>query len=294
MARRRRGPIGACGGASDISPAYHACYTTALTLNPLERFEHGGGTLIDEVLGDSTSRHLVFMHGWGASRDSLRAIGTLFQGAYRVHLLDLPGFGDAPPPPADWDTGHYTNLVQQYVRDRIEGAVVLVGHSFGGRIGVRLASRRLPQIRGLVLMGVPGLPAPPLSRVRLRRAAVRLLRRILTTLRPITGAAPVEWHTRTFGSKDYVAAGALRSVLVRVVNEDLSENARAIACPVLLLWGSEDRETPLSLAKRYQRLMNGLATLEILAHKDHYPYTGTGAHLCAFKIRSWLPAHVAP
>jgi len=195
-------------------------------------------------------------------------------------------------PPSDWNTIQYTDLVQQYVLDRISGSIVLVGHSFGARVAIRLAARKLAQIRAVVLMGAPGLPAPRYSRARIRRFAIRTLRRLLTLLGRATGPAPLEWHTRRFGSKDYLAAGGLRSVLVRVVNEDLTQIAKASACPVLLLWGAEDRETPPSLAYRFQKLMNGRASLEILPHKDHYPYTGTGAHLCAFKIRSWLEAHV--
>src|SRR5215510_4073707 len=100
-------------------------------------FEHGGGTLIDEMLG-AGERHLVFLHGWRSNRDSLRGIGTLFEQTHRVHLIDLPGFGEAPLPPSDWDTVHYTDLVQQYLLDRIQGTVVLVGHSFGGKISIRL------------------------------------------------------------------------------------------------------------------------------------------------------------
>jgi pimeloyl-ACP methyl ester carboxylesterase len=234
----------------------------------------------------------VFLHGWRQNRDSLRAIGVLFEGTHSVHLLDLPGFGEAPPPPHDWDTIKYADLVQQYVQERIRGTVVLVGHSFGGRVAVRLASRGLAEIRAVVLMGVPGLPAPRWSRVRVRRSAIRLLRRGLTALRSITGPRPVEWHTRTFGSRDYLAAGELRSLFVRTVNEDLTDSARRIACPALLIWGSEDTEAPPWLAHRYLELMNGRASLVTLPHKDHHPYLGTGAHLCAFKIRAWLQAHV--
>jgi pimeloyl-ACP methyl ester carboxylesterase len=231
------------------------------------------------------------MHGWGGNRNSLRAIGVLFQRTHTVHLLDLPGFGDAPLPPADWDTIEYTDLIQQYLLDRVSAPVVLVGHSFGGRIALRLAGRRLPQVRAIVLMAVPGLPAPSFSRVRLRRSAIGLLRRLLRAVQPLTGAAPLDWHTRRYGSKDYLAAGDLRSILVRTVSEDLTESARAVACPVLLIWGSEDSETPPSLARRFKELLDGHATLEMLPHKDHHLYSGTGAHLCAFKIRSWLDAH---
>ena len=231
------------------------------------------------------------MHGWGLNRHSLRAIGVLFQRTHAVHLLDLPGFGDAPLPPADWDTIKYADLVQQYVLDCVAAPVVLVGHSFGGRIALRLAGRQLPQIRAIVLMAVPGLPLPPFSRVRLRRSAIGFLRRLLRAARPLLGPAPLAWHTRTFGSKDYLAAGSLRSIFVRTVNEDLTASAKAVTCPVLLIWGSDDREAPPSLALRFKKLLDDHATLEMLPHKDHHLYSGTGAHLCAFKIRSWLDAH---
>ena len=65
-------------------------------LNHLARFEHAGASLVDEVLGDSASHHIVFMHGWGGDRNSLRAIGVLFRPTHAVHLLDLPGFGKSP------------------------------------------------------------------------------------------------------------------------------------------------------------------------------------------------------
>ena len=79
-------------------------------------------------------------------------------------------------------------------------------------------------------------------------------------------------------------------IFVKVVNEDLTESARAVACPALLIWGTDDTETPPWLAFRYAALMDGRATLDLLPHKDHHLYTGTGAHLCAFKIRDWLAA----
>lgn len=254
----------------------------------VERFDHNGAVLVDEILGESTARHIVFLHGWGGSRESLRGIGTLFQHTHQVHLIDLPGFGEASPPPANWSTVDYTDLVQQYVLERLQGSVIVVGHSFGGRIGVRLAARHLAPVRALVLMGVPGLPQERWTIRRLRGWWIRRLRRMLIALEPVLGKSGVEWHTRVYGSKDYLAAGALRPILVRAVNEDLTESARSIACPVLLIWGTDDTETPPWLAHRYRALMDGRATLQLLPHKDHHLYVGTGAHLCGQTIRTWL------
>ncbi len=247
--------------------------------------------MVAEVLGESCSRELVLLHGWGGTRESLRGIGALFEHTHRVHLLDLPGFGEAPPPPSDWGTIQYADLVQQYILDRLSTAVIVIGHSFGGRVGVRLAARGLAQIRGLVLIGVPGLPQPMFSRRHVRHLLIRFLLRLLRAVEPVSGSKPIDWYKRTFGSKDYLAAGPLRSVLVRVVNEDLTESAKLINCPTLLLWGTDDTETPPWLAHRYTELMNGRATLVLLPHKDHYLCTGTGAHLCGLKIREWLQAH---
>jgi pimeloyl-ACP methyl ester carboxylesterase len=232
----------------------------------------------------------LFLHGWGGNRESLRGIATLFQHTHCVHLLDLPGFGEAPPPPDTWGTIDYADLVQQYILEHVPGTVVLVGHSFGGRVSVRLASRRLAQIRELVLLGVPGLPQPALSRARLRRWRIRALRRALIAIQPIVGDRGVRWHSARFGSKDYQAAGVLRPLLVRTVNEDLTESAGTIACPTLLLWGTDDTETPPWLAERYAGLLGQRATLILLPHKDHHLYTGTGAHLCGEKMRTWLRA----
>jgi pimeloyl-ACP methyl ester carboxylesterase len=258
----------------------------------VERFEHNGGSLVADVLGEATSRHIVFLHGWGGNRESLRGIATLFQHTHRVHLIDLPGFGDAPPPPESWSTIEYTDLVQNYILARVTGSVLLVGHSFGGRVSVRLAARHLPAIAGVVLMGVPGLPQPTWSRARWRRLGIRWLRKALIAAKPVAGDKPVQWHSRRFGSRDYQDAGVLRPVFVRVVNEDLTESAATIAVPTLLLWGTDDTESPVWMAERYYELMRGHAQLELLPHKDHHLYMGTGAHLCAYKIRNWADAHV--
>ena len=205
-----------------------------------------------------------------------------------MHLIDLPGFGGLPAPPPDWDTIKYADLVQAYLSAHVSGPVVLVGHSFGGRVALRLAARRLPRLAGLVLMAVPGLPARGFSRARLRRIGIRTLRRVLSSMSGQTGPGPLAWHTKRYGSADYLAAGELRSVFIKAVNEDLTESARAATCPVLLVYGSDDTETPCELAFRYAALMDGRATIDVLPHKDHHLYAGTGAHLCAFKIRGWL------
>ena len=81
-------------------------------------------------------------------------------------------------------------------------------------------------------------------------------------------------------------------MFIRVVNEDLTESAAAIALSDAAHLGTEDTETPPWLAARYAALMDGRATLDVLPHKDHHLYAGTGAHLCGYKIRGWAGTRV--
>jgi pimeloyl-ACP methyl ester carboxylesterase len=90
-----------------------------------------------------------------------------------------------------------------------------------------------------------------------------------------------------FGSRDYNAAGDLRKTLVKTVNEDLAQQASTITAPTLLLWGEDDRETPPSLARNYNRLIAG-SDLFIFPHKGHEPFADVGSHLLCGYIERFL------
>jgi pimeloyl-ACP methyl ester carboxylesterase len=261
----------------------------AIISERLEKFDYAGASLVAAVSGEPSGGDIIFLHGWGGNRRSLYDIGALFQCTHRIHMLDLPGFGDAPPPPPGWGSIQYANLVQQYMLKHCSDKVILACHSFGGRIGVRLAAKRPAQVKSLVMMGTPGLPLSFFSRRRIRILWIRRLRAFLRLVQPHTKTKLIDWHTSRYGSKDYQNVKAeLRSVLISVVTEDLTESAGRITCPALLLWGTDDAETPVWLAHRYKQLMGDKATLVLLPHKDHYLFQGTGAHLCGFEIREWL------
>src|SRR5581483_8335822 len=96
-------------------------------------------------------------------------------------------------------------------------------------------------VSGLVLIASAGLQR---RRSLIQRARFQFRKTAFRTARRFVREGPgLDRLRQRFGSADYRAAGAMRPILTRVVAEDLSEQAAAIRCPTLLLYGTADTET---------------------------------------------------
>lgn len=192
---------------------------------------------------------VVALHGWRRTHaDFARSLGPAAPGgALPVVALDLPGFGASPEPPAPWGSPEYAQVVARVVEALGAGPVVLVGHSLGGRVAVRLAARRPDLVRGLVLTGAPVAPrtAPSARPARSFRAARRLHRM------GVLPEALMERQRQRHGSADYRAAtGVMRQVLVRMVGESYQEDVARLRGPAELVWGDDDTAAPIEGARR--------------------------------------------
>ena len=81
----------------------------------------------------------------------------------------------------------------------------------------------------------------------------------------------------------------MRDILINVVNEDLSEVATRITCPVHLVFGSRDTETPPDIGERLNSLIPG-SQLAILDGQDHYTVLDEGRHQVAKRLKMLLGA----
>jgi pimeloyl-ACP methyl ester carboxylesterase len=218
---------------------------------------------------------LVWAHGWGHSHASLAPLAEAMRLRADSWLLDLPGFGASPLPPGPWGTEDYADAMAAWLAGLPTCPRVWVGHSFGCRVGVQLAARHPQAVSALFLIAAAGLPPHRSLWTRVRRTPRRFAFR---ALRVITPEGPARDRLRErFGSADYRSAGAMRSVLVKAVNEDLSESARRIRVPVVLVHGDNDTESPPEIAQRFQALIPS-SRLHILRGFDHLSIIGDGRH----------------
>ena len=110
-----------------------------------------GITLAYTVEGQGTP--LVFIHGFPLSRETWQKQVDAFQSTHRVIAPDLRGLGQTEAQPGTNTMDRFADDVNELLRQRETGPVVLVGHSMGGYVALAFARRHPEMLRGLVLVG---------------------------------------------------------------------------------------------------------------------------------------------
>ena len=220
------------------------------------------GALFAEAYGDGPPRVLA-LHGWGRrGSDFAPSIA-----GFDALAVDLPGFGATPPPQEVLGAEGYARLVAP-VLDAFDTPPVVVGHSFGGRIAVCLAAAHPDRTGSLIISGAPLVR---LATGRQPSATYRLLR-FLNQVGLINDVR-MEEIRRSRGSADYRAAtGVMREILVKVVNESYEPQLMELRNRVVLLWGEDDHEVPVTVAEQALRIIRqagGTAELEVLPGVGH-------------------------
>ncbi|MFI2430818.1 alpha/beta fold hydrolase [Streptomyces sp. NPDC018693] len=109
----------------------------------------------------------LYVHGLGGSSQNWSALMALLDGAVESEAVDLPGFGDSPPPDdGDYSVTAHARAVIRYLDAVGRGPVHLFGNSLGGAVSTRVAAVRPDLVRTLTLV------SPALPELRVQRTAV--------------------------------------------------------------------------------------------------------------------------
>lgn len=224
---------------------------------------------------------VLLLHGWGASSALFQPILEGLQHAFTLVAPDFPGFGATPPPPAAWSVDDYAQWIVDVMDALSLESVHVVGHSFGGRVAIKLATCWPERIGKIVLTDAAGIRPPRTPGYWVRVYTFKTLRGLATA--PLTPPALREWGrawVERRGSSDYQqAAGTVRGSFVRVVNEDLRAALPHIRVPTLLIWGDRDEDTPMADARVMERLIPD-AGLVVFEGAGHFAYLEQSARFC--------------
>lgn len=194
---------------------------------------------------------VLCLHGWGGSKESWTELREALRGEDVILLTpDLPGFGDEPEPNEPWDNDAYASWVERWVgQHNVLGPIIVVGHSHGGRIAIKLAAQGRLAIKHLILCAPAGIrrgqPIKRLVGLLLAKTGKLLLSLPLMTKYCQPAARALLY--RLLRTHDYeTASPAMRQTMVRVTAENLRPLLPSIHVPTDIFWGDDDRITPLA------------------------------------------------
>jgi pimeloyl-ACP methyl ester carboxylesterase len=194
---------------------------------------------------------IVLLHGWGStmSGEKYKTLQTILErDGYKVYAPDLPGFGNNPLKKDALTFNDYCTFVYQLITKEIKAKkVILIGHSFGGRIAIRFTHEHPNLVEKLVLTGASGIPHQlPLKK--------RIISTVSKIIKPIFTIPPFSFFYRfsrkfvyrSLGEMDYYKAGPLQETFKNVYMVSIVDDLDKISVPTQLIWGKDDTFTPIA------------------------------------------------
>lgn len=223
----------------------------------------------------SGSKTAVMLQGWGTDLGMYDSVANAINDEYTFVQFDFPGFGGSDEPKEAWNVDAYADFFLKLMDAlKIESAS-LIGHSYGGRVIIKLASRKdIPfTIENIVLIDSAGIVPEKTLKQKLKIANYKILKNIfgIKLIYTLFPELVEDWRNRQ-GSDDYRnASPIMRRCLVMAVNEDLRHLLPDIKQDTLLVWGDKDTATPISDAKIMESMISG-SGLVVLDGCGHFSY----------------------
>ena len=191
--------------------------------------------------------HLVILHGWSLDankkqkwqkfRDELASRGITSD------LLLIPGL--SAPLNEVWDLGNFVEWLDKEIGTQEH--VILLGHSFGGQIAVRYAATHPDKISRLILIDSSGIRNHSFMATT-KRMGFQVLAKIGKVFFRSQICRNILY--RLTRERDYqLAPPLLRRTMSQILDDEVVNDLPKIACPTLLIWGSDDQVTPLFLGQ---------------------------------------------
>ena len=215
------------------------------------------GTNVNYIVLGSGTECVVFLHGWGGSIDSFKFVAENLKLNKRCLILDFPPFGKSTEPKTIWGVKEYARALKEVLdREKIE-KFDIISHSFGGRVAIYFSSVYTDMVNKLVLIDSAGIKIKSLKKES-KIFLYKIFKHFGIQL--------------NFGSSDYNSLSPhMKKCFSKIVNEDLKCYAKTIKLPTLLIYGEKDKDTPLCIAKKLNKLIKS-SKLVIIKNAGHFAY----------------------
>ena len=215
----------------------------------------------------SSKKVVVYLHGWGANKNSFLWVQPYFENFTNI-FVDFPGFGDSKEPDKNWNVESFAVKLKTLIDGFDVDELVLIGHSFGGRVAIKFAALYQDKYDSLKLCLIDSAGLMPRRGIGYYFKVWKY--KILKF--KAKNNSKLKEKLKDFGSNDYkVLSDTMKQVFVNVVNEDLSFDAKQIDVQTILVWGEKDTDTKLWMAKKLHKLIKN-SKLYILKGAGHFSF----------------------
>jgi pimeloyl-ACP methyl ester carboxylesterase len=214
---------------------------------------------------------LLLVHGWADSLSGFYDIQKNLSKDYDVVAVDLPGFGQSSQPPGPWNLDNYGKFLSEFIAKLKISTYGLIGHSNGGAILITgLADNNLFAKR-LVLLGSAGIR----DKQRVKKQTLKVVAKsgkALTAMLP--GSIKNNIKQRFYGriGSDYLIAQGMEETFKLVVSQDVQEQATKIKVATLLIYGREDKSTPVEYGEILSSKISG-SELKVIDNAEHFVHS---------------------
>ena len=208
---------------------------------------------------------LVLLHGWGASMQSFSCLQELKK-EYRFLEIDFPPFGKSEEPSA-WNVFSYANMVISLCRHLGIQKCHILGHSFGGRVAILVSVIQTELVDKVILVDSAGMKPRRKLGYYFRLAEYKLKKKL-------------GMEVSKCGSPDYRNLSLnMKRVFLSIVSTHLEEYAKLMKQKTLIVFGENDTETPLYMARRLNRLIAN-STLVVFDNCSHFCFQEKPHEFC--------------
>ena len=192
---------------------------------------------------------------------------------FKVYQVDVVGFGKSDLPEHPLNSDDFGNFLKEFLEKLNIVNPILIGHSNGGRCIINAVGRGIVSARKVILIDSAGLKPKRSLKYYLKVGFFKTGKAILNLLPNTKKIKKFKEKLRNnVGSSDYQAsANVLKETMKIILNEDCTNLLPNIKVPTLLIWGSLDTATPISDARKMEKLIPDCGLVEYPG-STHFSY----------------------
>lgn len=214
----------------------------------------------------NSKKFIVFLHGWGADLNSFLWLKDFFVDDYSLIFLDFEGFGKSKENKNAMFVADYVNNLYTLLSNYEIDELTFVAHSFGGRVAIKYLFFHQSEYKNVKLCLVDSAGINPRRGLRyyFKVKHYKWLKRKAEINQKLKN------KLNDFGSDDYKKLSPImKETFKNVVNEDLSCYAKFIKCKTIIIWGKDDKETKMYMAKKLNKLIVN-SELKVIDNAGHF------------------------